>query len=110
VKKLIVLRTGEVALRRGTLAQVYSKNPVLAFLRTAGESRILVAKNSSTGTLRVKFPIQGKAWSTYEMTDLLRERLVKQAGSSTPLPLSGPGKAVLRIGPGSVPDGAWLLY
>ena len=97
VKRLIALRKEQEALRRGDFLEAYNVNPLYAFLRIRGRTRILVALNNSGETARLSFPLQETPWPKLALYDLLEKRVRKARGSAEPLALPPFGFAVLRV-------------
>lgn len=109
VKDLIALRKREATLRRGAFQEVYSQNPLYAFLRIYETDRILVVTNKSQRTQLAGFPIPGGSWNDLEMVDLLTGQVVKPRGSPDPITLPELGIAILRLRTEAGSAESWVL-
>jgi alpha-amylase len=96
-RKLIALRKNGFALRRADLIEVQSSNPIYAYLRTAGDDRILVIFNNSREQHLVRFPLGTKQWKDCDLYDLLRARSVKPRANAEPIAIEPFGAMVLRV-------------
>ncbi len=97
VKALIALRKRELALRRGSFAEVMARDAVYAFLRTVGESRILVVLNGLDKPKTFGMPIGKSAWRSLQLEDLIGGGIIKPAGSEAAVDVQAFGARIMRI-------------
>ena len=97
VKALIALRKRERALRRGTFAEVFSRDAVYAFLRTLGDDRILVVLNGSDKPKTFAVPIGDLAWRSIQLDELIGGEVTKTAGSEAAIQVEAFGVRIMRV-------------
>jgi glycosidase len=97
VKALIALRKREPALRRGSFAEVFSRDAVYVFLRTLSDDRILVVLNGSDKPRTLAMPIGDRAWRSFRLDDLIGGGVTKPAGSEAAIEVQAFGVRILRV-------------
>ncbi|QEH32719.1 Neopullulanase [Aquisphaera giovannonii] len=97
VKALIALRRREPALIRGDYTELAARDGVFAYLRTAGEERILVVLNGSDRPRDYSRPIAGRPWKSLRLDDLQAGGLAKMAGDELPLRAEAFGARIVKV-------------
>jgi glycosidase len=97
VKALISLRKREPTLRRGDFTEVFASDSIYAFLRAAGDDRILVVLNGSDRPREFAKPIGHRAWRDGQLEDLIAGGVVKQAGGERAVGVEAFGSRILKI-------------
>jgi glycosidase len=97
VKALIALRKREPALRRGSFAEVFSRDKVYVFLRILGDDRILVVLNGSDKPKTFAMAIGDHAWRSIQLDDLIGGGVTKAAGSEAPIQVEEFGGMIMRV-------------
>ena len=97
VKALIALRKREPALRRGSFAEILSRDAMYVFLRTLGDDQILVVLNGSNKPKTFAMPMNKRAWRSYQLEDLLGGGVVKTAGNEAPIEVQAFGARIVRL-------------
>ena len=97
VKELIALRKREPALRRGSFAEVLSRDSMYVFLRTLGDDRILVVLNGSDKPKSFAMPIGDLAWRSCQLDDLIGGGRTKPAGSDAAIEVQAFDSRVMRV-------------
>jgi glycosidase len=98
VKAIIALRNREPTLRRGSFAEVFSRDAMYVFLRTLDDDRILVVLNGSDKPKTFAMPIGGRAWRSYRLDDLIGGGVTKPAGSDAVIEVPAFGARIVRLG------------
>jgi glycosidase len=97
VKALIALRKREPALRHGDFTEVFARDSVYAFLRSSGESHILIVLNGSDRTQQFATPIDDRPWRDCRLEDLIAGGMMKQTGGAARMEVAAFGSRVLRV-------------
>ena len=97
MKSLISLRKAQPALRRGEFTEIFSREPIYAFLRTSGERRVLVVLNNSADRQEVSFAVAGKPWRDSVLEDLHTGQAAKLFGVTGPLTIEPFGTRILAV-------------
>jgi glycosidase len=97
IKALIALRKREPALRRGDFSEVLARDSIYAFLRTAGDDRLLVVLNGSSRTREFAMPIGDRTWKACQLEDLITKEVAKPAGSDAVIKVEAFGARVVRV-------------
>ncbi len=97
VKALITLRRREPALRRGSFAEVFSRDAMYVFLRTLGDDCILVVLNGSDQPTTFAMPIGDRVWRSYRLDDLIGGGDAKPAGSDAAIEVPAFGARIVRV-------------
>lgn len=97
VRKLAALRRSEPALQDGDFTELKAKDPIYAFARSAGDSRVVVVLNNSDQPQDVRFPAAGTAWKDARLHDLISNKNIKAAGSDAPLAVGSWAALVLKV-------------
>ena len=96
-RKLISLRKREVALRRGDMVILSSRDPIFAMLRSYGNERLLVIFNNSAQRHAAAFDVGGDPWKSFELWDLVTQRSAKPRGSDAPLEVEAWDARIFRV-------------
>ena len=97
VKALIALRKREPALRRGSFAEILSRDAMYVFLRTLGDDQILVVLNGSNKPKTFAMPMSNRAWRSYQLEDLIGGGVVKTAGNEAAIEVQAFGARIVRL-------------
>ncbi|WP_165226549.1 alpha-amylase family glycosyl hydrolase [Aquisphaera insulae] len=97
VKGLIALRRREPALIRGDFEELVARDGVFAFLRSAGDDRVLVFLNGSDRPRDLSRPIAGRPWKDLVLEDLQAGSIAKPAGLETPVRAEAYGARIMKV-------------
>ncbi len=97
VKALIALRKRELVLRRGTFAEILSRDAMYVFLRALGDDQILVVLNGSNKPKTFAMPIGKRAWHSCQLDDLIGGEIAKPARNEAPMEVQAFGTRIVRL-------------
>lgn len=96
-KRLIALRRREPALARGDFAEVHARDGLYAFVRAAGDDRVLVVLNGSARPRDLAAPLAGRPWDDCRLHDLIADAPAKPAGAATAIRVEPYDARILKV-------------